>query len=124
MTAPTANDHMAQARANLAHAEWLLTMNPTDPTARQWAATAAFYSALQAITSYLLAQGVTVNNHFERGQAIFDPANGVPRHIIRAYRRLEFRSRDARYNLRSFTLQDVRGLLNQELAAVAAFTGL
>ena len=124
MTAPTPNEHLAQVRANRAHAEWLLTMNPIDQTARQWAATAAFYSALHALTAYLMAQGVTVNSHFKREHAIAHPANGVPPHIVRAYRRLEFRSRDARYNLRSFSLQAVRDLLDNELAAVAAFTGL
>jgi hypothetical protein len=124
MTAPTPNDHLVQARANRAHAEWLLTMNPTDQTTRQWARTAAFYSALHAMTAYLLAQGVSVNSHVRREQAITHPANGVPHHIVRAYRRLEFRSRDARYNLRSFSLQAVRDLLDNELAAVAAFIGL
>ena len=86
MTAPTPNDYLAQARANRAHVEWLLTMNPTDQTPRQWAATAAFYCALHAMTAYLLAQGVTVNSHFKREQAITHPANGVLHHIVRAYR--------------------------------------
>jgi hypothetical protein len=46
-----------QARANREHAEWLLASRPTDATAMQWAVTATFYSALHAISAYLLARG-------------------------------------------------------------------
>ena len=46
-----------QARANREHAEWLLASRPTDATAMQWAVTATIYSALHAISAYLLARG-------------------------------------------------------------------
>jgi hypothetical protein len=124
MTVPTVNDYLVQARANRDHAEWLLAMRSADPTARQWAVTAMFYSALHGVTANLLSQGVGVRNHTERMRALMDPTSGVPRGVRSAYRALEVRSRGARYELRSFTAQEVRNLLDQELVAVAAFVGI
>jgi hypothetical protein len=124
MTVPTANDHLVQARVNRDHAEWLLGVNATDPTARQWAVTATFYCALHGLTAYLIGRGVTVTNHTARALALLDPSSGVPRSVFRAYRRLDEASRGARYELWVFTPGDVRDLLDQELAAVAAFTGI
>lgn len=124
MTVPSANDHLLQARANRAHAEWLLAISPSDPTALQWAVTAAFYSALHGLTAHLMGQGITVSSHVTRAKALADPNNGVPQAILYAYRTLEAQSRGARYELWSFVLQDVQDLLDQELATIAAFTGM
>ena len=124
MSSPTPQDHLNQARANRDHAEWLLSTNARDPTARQWATTAAFYSALHALTAHLMTRGVQVWDHKTRAQAITNPVNGVPSSIHDDYRFLERRSRQARYQLRRFTVQEVRDLLDQELAAIAAFTGM
>src|SRR5215207_858068 len=99
MTVPTANDHLVQARANRDHAEWLLAMNAADPTARQWAVTAAFYCALHGLTAYLIARGVNVTNHTARARALWDANSGVPRSVYRAYRRLDEACRGARYEL-------------------------
>ena len=61
--AHTPSDHLARARENRAHAEWLINERPTDPTAVQWAVTAVFYSALHGLTAYLMARGVNVSSH-------------------------------------------------------------
>lgn len=115
---------MARARDNRAHAEWLIAERPTDATALQWAVTAAFYCALHGLTAYLMARGVTVSSHTSRRRALHDPQNQVPQHIQFAYDALEVESRGARYELWPYTLHEVRDLLDQELAAIAAFTGM
>lgn len=97
---------------------------PQDATARQWVITVAFYSALHALTDYLTQRGIVVANHTMRERALADTNNGVPIHVHDAYRTLERRSRRVRYYLAVFSEQDVRDLLDQELAAVAAFTGM
>lgn len=124
MSVPTSNDHLIQARANRDHAEWLLATRPADATARQWAVTATFYSALHGITSYLMRRGIRVSSHLARDRVLSNPGNGVPQSVYDAYRMLDDCSRDARYELYPFTLQDARDLLDYELAAIAAFTGM
>ena len=124
MSSPTLSDHLNQARANRDHAEWLLASRPHDNTALQWAATAAFYSALHALTAHLLRIGVRVTDHRSRFLALTNPAYGVPRQIVQMYRLLEGRSCAARYLLWSYTAQDIRNLLDRQLAAIAAFTGM
>src|SRR6185503_15229751 len=99
VSSPTPADHLNQARANRDHAEWLIATSPNDPTALQWAVTAAFYSALHALTAHLLARGVQVWDHRMRTQALADPRNGVPLSIHDNYRLLERRSRQGRYLL-------------------------
>ena len=120
----TPGDHLARARENRAHAEWLLAEKPDDPTALQWAVTAVFYSALHGLTAHLLARSVNVSSHTSRRRALHDPKNQVPSSIRFAYAALEVESRGARYELWVFTLQDVRDLLDRELAAIATFTGM
>jgi hypothetical protein len=124
MTVPSVNDYLDQARGNRSHAEWLLSARPNDPIALQWVATTAFYSALHGMSAYLLGLGATVTNHTARAKALGDPAAGVPPAVLVAYRALEFRSRQARYMLATFKAQDVRDLLDQESATIAAFTGM
>ena len=124
MTVPNVGNHLAQARANCDHAEWLLSVRPVDPTALQWAVTVAFYGALHGLTAYLMSRGVQVRDHTSRGHARADPANGVPPVVYDSYRLLERRSRQSRYMLRRFTWRRVRDLLDQELAVVATFVGM
>jgi hypothetical protein len=124
MTVPSPNDHLTQPRANRDHAEWLFATRPNDQTVLQWAVTATFYSALHAMTAHLASRGVQVTNHRSRAQALLDPANSVPQSIIRTYRILEARSRGSRYLLWHFTRQQVRNLIDQQLAAVASFVGM
>ena len=124
MSVPTADDHLTQARANRAHAEWLLATGLGDPATLQWAVTATYYSALHGLTAHLMRQGMSAKTHVARRTALQSPGSGVPRHIIAAYRYLEVRSRGARYELWMFTPRRVRDLLDQELAVVAAFVGM
>lgn len=124
MTVPSVNDHMIQARANRQHAEWLLVHRAGDVTAQQWAVTVAFYAALHGLSAHLLRNGVTVASHTARARAIGTPASDVPQAVLVAYRALEYRSRQARCLFGVFTTQDVRDLLDRDLATVAAFAGL
>jgi hypothetical protein len=124
MTVPTPHDHLVQARLNRDHSEWLLSVNASDQTALQWAVTATFYSALHGLTAYLLSQGLILRSHRSREHAIKSPGNGVPQNVVDAYMILEQFARGARYELWIFIPRDVRDLLDQELAAVAAFVGM
>jgi hypothetical protein len=96
----------------------------SDPTALQWVVTAAFYSALHGLTAYLIGQGIVVKNHTARARALADPNSGVPYAVQTAYRVLQEASRGGRYELRGFTAQEVRDLLDNELVAIAAFAGM
>jgi len=68
--------------------------------------------------------GVNVSSHLARERVLTNPRYGVPANVYDAYRNLNDQSRDARYEFEPFTAQDVRDLLDQELAAIAAFTGM
>jgi hypothetical protein len=76
------------------------------------------------LTAYLATHGITAKHHAARARALTDPDSGVPPSVFDAYLQLEDVSRGARYELWQFSEQDVRELLDQELAAMAAFTGL
>jgi hypothetical protein len=90
----------------------------------QWAVTATFYSALHALSAYLLVQGIQVSSQVARNRVLSNPINGVPRDVHNAYRDLDEYSRDACYELWTFALQDVRDRLDRELATIATFTGM
>lgn len=121
MAAPAS--HLAEARANRAHAQYLLAHHTGNPTALRWAVTAAFYAAVHGMEAYLAGMGQTGENHKKRKQLLRDPAHGVPMNVYQAYRRLEDASHGARYLVRQFTPDDVRRLLNSQLATVAQFVG-
>jgi hypothetical protein len=131
VTVHSPNDHLVQALANRDHAEWLLTAQPNDRTAMQWAVAAVFYSALHGISAYLLARGFRITSHLARitshlasDRVLSNPRNGVPLAVYQAYRDLDDYSRDARYEMHPLTAQEVRDLLDQELVVVAAFVGM
>ena len=52
------------------------------------------------------------------------PGSVVAQNVYDAYRTPHDHSQDARYGLLPFTDTEVRDLLDQELATVAAFTGM
>lgn len=116
--------HRAEALANRHIAERLLAEPEQDETVIQWAVTVMFYSALHAITAYLVVRGVSVGSHDDRSLALADPQNGVPNHVFAAYQHLKRRSVDARYLMRRFTPQQVRNRLDDQLHEVFRFVGL
>jgi hypothetical protein len=124
VTALNASDYLTQARANRSHVEWLLASRPGDPIVLQWAVTVAFYSALHGLNAHLPNLGIRVRSHMARDRALATEVNGVPSSVYTAYRDLEEASRDARYGLVSFTFQDVRQLLDRQLAVIATFVGM
>lgn len=121
---PAANRHFEQARANRAHAEYLVRHHANDANALQWAVTAAFYSALHCLQGHLAELRIIPRSHVERDYYLADPRYGVPDHVYQAYSRLKQRSVGARYLLRRFTVTDVQKLLDTDLAAVTAFVKL
>ena len=81
--------HRAEALANRAFAEELIATRPHDQNALRWAVTATFYSALHAMTAYLISRGVTVGSHDDRSTALADPRHGVPNDVFEAYQFLK-----------------------------------
>jgi hypothetical protein len=116
--------HRAEAVANRRIAEQLLASQADDPTALRWAVTAAFYSALHALTAHLISQGVTVINHEDRSSALADPRHGVPQDVFDAYQFLKRRSTGARYYVQTFVPYQVRRLLDVPLRVIFDFVGL
>ena len=117
--------HLGQARRNLAHAEQLLAEHGDDPTAVQWAVTAAFYCGVHCLQAHLIRQGYDPQTHVKRGEAIADPATGVPLLVQIAYELLKQRSEKARYRLAEFDGAIVRSrILGHYLHIVTSFVGL
>jgi hypothetical protein len=116
--------HRAEALANRRIAEQLLASQANDPTALRWAVTASFYSALHALTAYLIARGVAVTSHDDRSLALADPANSVPQNVFDAYQFLKRRSTGARYYVQMFAPYQVRRLLDVPLTVIFDVVGL
>src|SRR4051812_29597704 len=87
---PNRTGHLAQARANRAHAQWLMQTNATDATVRQWAVIAAFHCAVHCIAAYLNRYGRSSSSHEERKALV--RRNGllaVPKPVWDAYAYLD-----------------------------------
>ncbi len=120
-----ANQHLEQARRNLAHAERLLDEHSDDPTDVQWAVTAAFYCAVHCLQAHIIRQGRNPQNHMKRAEAIADPAMRVPLSVQLAYELLKQRSEGARYRLAEFDSEIVRRrVIGHYLATITTFVGL
>ena len=122
---PTPDDHLGQARRNLALAEYLLREHAADPTYVQWAVTAIFYCAVHCMQAHVMQQGQRPRTHEARGRLIANPAYGVPLDVQTAYELLSQRSRAARYDLATFdpTIVQQR-LVRHYLARITSFVGL
>lgn len=117
--------HLEQARANRDHAEFLVAQRPSDPTAMQWAVTAAFYCAVHCIEAHLATFGVDSRSHADRGYHMSVLAYGIPDVVADAYAALKRRSMGARYLMWNFTERDVRRkVLDRQLKAVTDFVNL
>lgn len=122
---PGRPDHLRQARANLAHAEGLLRATPADPTAMQWAVTAAFYCAVHCIEAHLARYRLHSRTHQDRVRHMTDPRVGIPPSVYAAYRRLKQRSEGARYLLWQFDAATVQQeVLGQYVTIITAFVKL
>jgi hypothetical protein len=76
-----------------------------------------FYAALHWIDAYLATLDVHPANHGERARHI---AGGTLSRVYSQYRRLETRSREARYDLRNFARSEAEALIRHELANIRA----
>jgi hypothetical protein len=118
-------NHLRQARANFAHAEWLLHTARSDPICVQWAVTVAFYSALHCIEAHLADRGIHCDTHFQRQRTLREPRAAIPRGARIQYHQLKDWSEQARYYLRQFRPEMVeQTILNQHLREVTSFVGL
>lgn len=116
--------HRLEAIANRDHAEWLISERSGDPVAMRWAATVIFYSALHAVSAYLVARNILVSSHEDRANAMNDPATGIPEDVRNAYQYLKRRSVGARYHARLFSVGELRYLIDNRLATILTFCGI
>ena len=117
--------HRAQAISNRTFAQTLLQQSGGDPTALQWAVTAAFYCAVHCIEAHLATYGATSTSHDERKRKMRDPAYAIPAHVYTAYRQLERHSRGARYYMQRFNASYVQSeILDQDLSTVTSWASL
>jgi hypothetical protein len=94
--------HLDQARANLAHAEYLLSSRRSDPTAVQWAMSAVFYCAVHCVEAHLATFNVHCKTHGERRRALVDPQYQIPLPVQLGYIHLQDWSEQARYEVVHF----------------------
>lgn len=116
--------HRAEALANCDHAEWLISEKSGDPVAMRWAATAIFYSAMHAVSAFLVAQNINVSSHQDRADVMNDPALGIPEAVRNAYQYLKRRSVGARYHARLFSVGELRYLIDVRLGTVLTYFGV
>ena len=108
---PSEAAHRRAAEVNEDLAADLLASRP------EWAVVVTFYSALHLVDTFLARSGIHPTSHTDRERLI---ARTQLRPIYAEYRRLNTRSREARYDLRSFTAREARALLTGELAGIKA----
>jgi hypothetical protein len=116
--------HRAEALAHRDHAEWLIAERPNDPVALRWAATATFYSAMHAVSAFLVARNITVSSHEDRADVMNDPTLGISEDVLNAYQYLRRRSNGARYYVRRFSVGELRYLIDNRLATVLNHFGM
>jgi hypothetical protein len=122
---PTPDDHLDQARRNLALAEDFLRDHAADSTYVQWAVMTIFYCAVHCMQAHLMRHGQRPRTHEARGRLIANPAYGVPIDVQTAYELLRQRSRAVRYDLATFDPLIVQQrLIGHYLARITAFVGL
>lgn len=74
-----------------------------------WVVVVVFYSALHPVEAFAATRGEHFETHLEREQFVW--ASPELRPVYTHYRRLYDDSLDARYEIRTFTPDEVRGLI-------------
>jgi len=116
---PSRSEHLQAAHNNRILAEQLLL----SPDGLPWAPVLGFYSALHMLDAYLAILDMHPTSHVSRRTMV--QRNPMLQLILVDYRELEKLSREARYDLRPFTPEEARSLLDGELRRVtAAITAL
>jgi hypothetical protein len=110
---PSEASHRRAAEVNESLAANLLASRP------EWAIVVGFYSALHLVDAFLARSSIHPGSHTERERLI---ALTQLRPLYTDYRRLDRRSREARYDLRQFSSREARALLTGELATIKART--
>lgn len=88
-----------------------------DATAHSdWCVTALFYATLHYVEAFLVKKKLTAIRHDERWRMILDDPTLKPLHG--SYRRLQERSREARYDGRSFTTAEISGLVSKDFEPI------
>ncbi len=118
------DDHLQQARDNRNFGRILVLEKSEDPIALQWAAIAAFYSAVHCMEAHFAGFNLTHQSHQARLVSMADPQYGVSGTAYLAYHRLLRASMAARYYLYRPPLREVRELFDNYLLRITAFVGL
>ena len=110
---PLAPEFLARAERN----EALLKSFDLDTTAHlDWAVTVCFYTALRYVDALAYAKGQQPSSHGTRNRWVRWTPETSP--IWNDYFALYQASRQARYELLDFSPSEVRGLIENELAAI------
>lgn len=111
-----AERHLQKARENYALFQELLADGTLD-----WAVTVLFYSAPQLVDAWFVEYGFGVpRDHQERRLWVRQHLRFLWDRGRTPYRDLEDASRDARYNLREFTPEQVQRLHDREFGHIEA----
>ena len=111
---PQLEAHLQASEANAYLARELITLQG----GLAWSPVLAFYSALHQVDTYLALSNVHPTSHVARRSLLRETAGLLT--IFDDYRLLETLSRDARYDLRTFTSREATDLIEGELARITA----
>ncbi len=103
-------EHLAQAVRN---EQFVNAISNLESRFTEWEITALFYSSLHYISAFLATQGYEARSHHERRNLIAQHTN-----VASQYDNLFQHSLDARYELVSFTPEEVEVLKNDDFLKV------
>lgn len=101
---PSRKNHVDQARHN---EQFFSSFYINTTPFLDWVVNGIFYSSLHYLDSYLANKGKHPGNHYERNTSINDDPD-LGRSFFHLYMPLRDDSREARYNIRAFTPDEIR----------------
>jgi hypothetical protein len=101
---PTKDEHVQKAQGNEAFAA---TIQPSNQTAIDWTLIVLFYAAVHYVEAYLEKHwGMNIRSHTTRDKYMGKEANLKP--IFSPYSHLKFYGYNARYEVSTFTANDMQ----------------
>jgi hypothetical protein len=117
--------HRTQASAHEGFVRLLIDNHADDPTALQWAVTAAFYCAVHCVEAHLATYSLDSKTHRQREAHMVRASLNVPAEVYSALQQLKQWSEQGRYHGRAFDEAFVRNIvLGLYLTRVTSFIGL
>lgn len=101
---PTRNDHITKARHN---EHFFLSFDIDTTPFLDWVVNGVFYAATHYLDSYFANKGKHPSDHRTRNDLIWAEPN-LGRSFFHLYRPLKDDSEEGRYNMRTFTPDEIR----------------